>query len=697
MAKQVVQTLVTELTADGAKMRDEMAKTLKDTQTWGQRMGKITQNIALGGLAGGATIATGLAVLTKSAIDVADAFDEQSQRVNIAASDLSAYAYQARFAGISSEELNTALLKFNKTTADAYQGVGKGADVYEALGISITDASGQIKSNTVLLGEVADAFADLEDGPIKTSMAMDLFGKSVGAKLVPMLNGGTEEMRIFREEAERLGLVVKDDTAAAAGQFNDNLDKLSGAIDGFGNVLAEKALPALVKVTDYLADQKTQDGFAKTTTNVIGIGEAAYEAAIRILPLGRALSFIGNLDLDVDWFDKDEIDAQEKSLGRLIERAKMLYGEDYLSNDRFKYDPISDEIAKQTMDLERARKLLEMENKKAEVPKEKTKGETLVTGASAANFEEIERDMQRKMAADMEKEKREQELADKEVAIHRDKFMRIHEERLSADDKLVELENYRHERAKAELEADLAAIRESTTITASEKIKLEGEFQTAREDQEAAHQARLKDIKEQAHQEDLQRQMAQLDGYENLFGSLGDIFDTFGARQSKARKLLLIAEKSAAIKSATISINEGIANSARLGFPQNVGAIAATVGATAGLIANIEEVGIAHGGLENVPKEATYRLDKGERVLSPKQNRDLTQFLRAPSGSGVTKIEVINQIPGVQMEASAEQEGETMRLILTAVDNKLRQDLSNGRGVWREAKERFGLTVRGSI
>lgn len=35
--------------------------------------------------------------------------------------------------------------------------------------------------------------------------------------------------------------------------------------------------------------------------------------------------------------------------------------------------------------------------------------------------------------------------------------------------------------------------------------------------------------------------------------------------------------------------------------------------------------GIAHGGLENVPKESTYLLDKGERVLSPKQNVDITK------------------------------------------------------------------------
>ncbi len=43
-------------------------------------------------------------------------------------------------------------------------------------------------------------------------------------------------------------------------------------------------------------------------------------------------------------------------------------------------------------------------------------------------------------------------------------------------------------------------------------------------------------------------------------------------------------------------------------------------------------VGAAHGGLGNVPSEATYLLDKGERVLSPRQNTDLTEFLSGGEG-----------------------------------------------------------------
>lgn len=48
-------------------------------------------------------------------------------------------------------------------------------------------------------------------------------------------------------------------------------------------------------------------------------------------------------------------------------------------------------------------------------------------------------------------------------------------------------------------------------------------------------------------------------------------------------------------------------------------------------------VSVAHGGLSSVPSEQTFLLDKGERVLSPSQNEDLTEFL-ANNGGGSPNV-----------------------------------------------------------
>lgn len=50
--------------------------------------------------------------------------------------------------------------------------------------------------------------------------------------------------------------------------------------------------------------------------------------------------------------------------------------------------------------------------------------------------------------------------------------------------------------------------------------------------------------------------------------------------------------------------------------------------------AAVGSIPAAHGGLDYVPSETTYLLDKGERVLSPRQNTDLTSFLDNQGGGG---------------------------------------------------------------
>lgn len=53
-------------------------------------------------------------------------------------------------------------------------------------------------------------------------------------------------------------------------------------------------------------------------------------------------------------------------------------------------------------------------------------------------------------------------------------------------------------------------------------------------------------------------------------------------------------------------------------------------------------VGAAHGGLGYVPEESTYLLAAGERVLSPRQNRDLTDFMEGGGGGGGGSIGTVN-------------------------------------------------------
>ena len=69
-------------------------------------------------------------------------------------------------------------------------GTGTAKNALEFLGISAEDAAGHIKNSDQIMVEVADKFANMENGAGKTAMAIDIFGKCLGSRRA---DGGTAQ------------------------------------------------------------------------------------------------------------------------------------------------------------------------------------------------------------------------------------------------------------------------------------------------------------------------------------------------------------------------------------------------------------------------------------------------------------------------------------------------------------------------
>jgi len=83
-------------------------------------------------------------------------------------------------------------------------------------------------------------------------------------------------------------------------------------------------------------------------------------------------------------------------------------------------------------------------------------------------------------------------------------------------------------------------------------------------------------------------------------------------------------------------------------FPANLPGVAITTAATAMAIRDIMK-GQAHDGMDSLPSTGTYMLEKGERVVSSRTNRDLTDFLASSSGgqSNMNTQPVTIQVNGI--------------------------------------------------
>lgn len=114
------------------------------------------------------------------------------------------------------------------------------------------------------------------------------------------------------------------------------------------------------------------------------------------------------------------------------------------------------------------------------------------------------------------------------------------------------------------------------------------------------------------------------------FGALASLSAAFGAKQFRLTQGLRIGE----------AIMHGAAGIVRVwadpGWPAAIALTAIIAAETAAQVATIsaQKPPAAHGGLDFVPAEQTYLLDRGERVLSPRQNEDFTEAMEGGWGGG---------------------------------------------------------------
>ena len=201
-------------------------------KTLGAGLAKVGAAISVAG--------AGLALAIREQINAADSMEEMSQKFGVPVEELSRLGYAAELNGVSLDLLGTSLGQLSKKMDEAMKG-GKAADLFDDLGIAVTDADGRMRSTEAVLSDISEVLSKMPPGAARTALAMKLLGKS-GAQMMPMLEGGAESLRDLAAEAEAMGLVISADTAAAAGKFNENLDRLHKVASGLAMVIAARLL-----------------------------------------------------------------------------------------------------------------------------------------------------------------------------------------------------------------------------------------------------------------------------------------------------------------------------------------------------------------------------------------------------------------------------------------------------------------------
>jgi hypothetical protein len=210
-----------------------------------------------GALSAGVFVAAG-----KAALNYADNIGKVAQKVGMTTEELSGLNYAAKLSDLSIEQLQSSLGIMARKMGDS-------AESFQAFGVSLRNNDGTMRGTNEVLMDVADKFAMMPDGVQKSQWALELFGRS-GLDLIPLLNGGAASIAEMTNEARMFGVVVSQEAAAGAEQFNDNITRLTqyakGAVSNFTSGLT----PALVNVSDALVSSAGSSDIFRKAGEIAG-------------------------------------------------------------------------------------------------------------------------------------------------------------------------------------------------------------------------------------------------------------------------------------------------------------------------------------------------------------------------------------------------------------------------------------------
>lgn len=289
-----IAELIVQLGADSSDMVKGLKKAKTEVEVFQESLKGISNMMV--GIGGMSVAAVGGAIAaTKS---WAEAVNDLEDKTNMSAESCSELLYVTQAVGLSMSDAGDSLSKMSKNSVKAYMSIvaaneagTESTDIFTKYGITITDTNGKLLSAQDILANVAKRHREMANGVAKTSMEMEIFGRS-GAKLNDLLNLTEEQLNGMTQRARAAGLVLDHETTQAWEDMTFQINEAKAAMIGVGVQVGKLLLPELQKLANYAQEVAGKIGDMTDEEKQTMITAMETAAAIGGLGLGiRALIF----------------------------------------------------------------------------------------------------------------------------------------------------------------------------------------------------------------------------------------------------------------------------------------------------------------------------------------------------------------------------------------------------------------------
>ena len=563
--------------------------------------------------------------LTKRIASLQDRVGKIALRLGITTEALSEFHHAAELGGISTEQFDMALQRMTRRVAEAGQGMGEAKGAIQELGLNARELAALPIDEQ--MNRVADALNNVRGQSEKVRLAFKLFD-SEGVGVLQTMQDGSASFREAADELAYFGAVVTGQGAANSAEFNDALTRLKTSFTGLGIALGEKFIPIFTGVINMFANF-VADNRARFTTFIKGLVTGFIQFGI----------IVGQV-----------VDKISVTFSNIFDLSTMA---DTLNSIVNGFVQMGSSIVKLMLEIapRLARILITAFRAGWEAFKELAKGaldhvfDFLTGNDIARSFGEIVADAVRNAQA---------ELGEMPSLLAETGEIIVDAARATSSS-LADIFGINTELALEQAEAMLEGLAEFGTVIEETAVTNQERVMTFMELMREHMATFLADQGTMVEQFALAMFKVMQSTTEAIGKGVADII-VDGKKATEVFKNILktvvkqiIASYVTLFVQRVISATQAVpatgANAmetmSAAPFPINLTApaVAAAFSAqAAGYAASVKAA--AHGGLENVPSEGTYLLDAGERVLSPRQNRDLTNFLGQGQEGGAMNVEV---------------------------------------------------------
>jgi hypothetical protein len=172
------------------------------------------------------------------------------ERLGVTSESVQELGYAADVTGASSKDMTVGLQRLAAGLEHAKKGTGPLVDAMRQLQIPIANLRKEnLEQN---LEEIANGFQKAGPHVNKLAVAIEIFGRNAGPKLLPLLNRGASGIQALREEAQKLGVVMSEEMIKKSEEFEIAQKRLGATLTGLKNSAVEALLPALQEMIDKL-------------------------------------------------------------------------------------------------------------------------------------------------------------------------------------------------------------------------------------------------------------------------------------------------------------------------------------------------------------------------------------------------------------------------------------------------------------